>query len=75
MGLGRLALVSRNSGCVYLGRHLLEGASKKSAAYIKKGFWLSRIDKAICIISSMRRSVSSPDETPGRELKIRRAAE
>ena len=70
MGLGRLALVSRNSGFVYLGRHLLEGASKKSAAYIKKGFWPSR-----CNISSMRRSVSSPDETPGRELKIRRAAE
>ena len=28
-----------------------------------------------CNISSMRRSVSSPDETPRRELKIRRAAE
>ena len=70
MGLGRLALVSRNSGFVYLGRHLLEGASKKSAAYIKKGFWLSR-----CNISSMRRSVSSTDETPGRDLKIRSAAE
>ena len=28
-----------------------------------------------CSISSMRRSVSSPDETPRRELKIRRAAE
>ena len=26
-------------------------------------------------ISNMRRSVSSPDETPKRELKIRRAAE
>ena len=26
-------------------------------------------------ISSMRRSVSSPDQTPRRELKIRRAAE
>ena len=28
-----------------------------------------------CNISSMRRSVLSPDETPRRELKIRRAAE
>ena len=28
-----------------------------------------------CNISNMRRSVSSPDETPRRELKIRRAAE
>ena len=28
-----------------------------------------------CNISNMRCSVSSPDETPRRELKIRRAAE
>ena len=30
---------------------------------------------ALSNISNMRRSVSSPDETPRRELKIRRAAE
>ena len=29
----------------------------------------------LCNISNMRCSVSSPDETPRRELKIRRAAE
>ena len=32
-------------------------------------------DQQRCNISSMRRSVSSPDETPRRELKIRRASE
>ena len=33
------------------------------------------IESIVSNISNMRRSVSSPDETPRRELKIRRAAE
>ena len=39
-------------------------------------YWFSKtVDHLSCNISSKRRSVSSPDETLRRELKIRRAAE
>ena len=36
---------------------------------------LGQVLCTLCNISNMRCSVSSPDETPRRELKIRRAAE
>ena len=48
-----------------------EGNAGSEPPFLGKGIW----GRLSCNISSMRGSVSSPDETLRRELKIRRAAE
>ena len=48
-----------------------EGNAGSEPPFLGKGVW----GRLSCNISSMRGSVSSPDETLRRELKIRRAAE
>ena len=50
-------------------------AERKTTYFKEKGRKLSESGWTGSNISNMRCSVSSPDETPRRELKIRRAAE
>ena len=61
-------LLTRKKSMEFFSQHVLIITKGKAARRRKqKRDW--------CNISNMRRSVSSPDETPRRELKMRRVAE